>query len=51
MTCLVPSGRPDLHLHFLDGMGGGYAKAAEMMEAGELPVVAGSGRETAIFFA
>jgi hypothetical protein len=36
MTCLVPSGRPDLHLHFLDGMGGGYAKAAEMMEASEL---------------
>ena len=51
MTCLVPSGRPDLHLHFLDGMGGGYAKAAEMMEAGELPVVAGIGRGTAIFFA
>ncbi|MDK1373577.1 MULTISPECIES: DUF3095 family protein [unclassified Sinorhizobium] len=36
MTCLVPSGRPDSHLHFLDGMDGGYAKAAEMMEAGEL---------------
>ncbi|WP_049731814.1 DUF3095 family protein [Rhizobium ecuadorense] len=34
MTCLVPSGRPDSHLHFLDGMGGGYAKAAEMMEEG-----------------
>lgn len=34
MTCLVPSGSQDSHLHFLDGMGGGYAKAAEMMEAG-----------------
>lgn len=33
MTCLVPSVRPDAHLHFLDGMDGGYAKAAEMMEA------------------
>lgn len=39
MTCLVPSGRPEAHLHFLDGMGGGYAKAAEMMEAGELAAV------------
>lgn len=36
MTCLVPSGSPDSHLHFLDGMGGGYARAAEMMEAGAL---------------
>lgn len=35
MTCLVPSGKPDSHLHFLDGLGGGYAKAAEMLEAGE----------------
>ncbi|WP_414650774.1 DUF3095 family protein [Ensifer sp.] len=32
MTCLVPSAEPDAHLHFLDGMDGGYAKAAEMME-------------------
>ncbi|RDJ10473.1 DUF3095 family protein [Rhizobium grahamii] len=39
MTCFVPSGRPESHLHFLDGMGGGYAKAAEMMEAEELPLV------------
>jgi len=38
MTCLVPSGRPDSHLHFLDGMDGGYAKAAEMLEARELPI-------------
>ncbi|EJT05255.1 DUF3095 family protein [Rhizobium sp. CCGE 510] len=38
MTCLVPAGRPDSHLHFLDGMGGGYAKAAEMMEQGALAV-------------
>ncbi|TBC73589.1 DUF3095 domain-containing protein [Rhizobium leguminosarum] len=36
MTCLVPSGSADSHLHFLDGMGGGYARAAEMMEAGAL---------------
>ncbi len=34
MTCLVPSDRADSHLHFLDGMGGGYARAAEMMEQG-----------------
>jgi hypothetical protein len=39
MTCFVPSGKPDSHLHFLDGMGGGYAKAAEMMEANELAMV------------
>ncbi|ULR45638.1 DUF3095 family protein [Rhizobium sp. K102] len=39
MTCLVPSGRPDSHLHFLDGMGGGYAKAAEMMEEAALAEV------------
>ncbi|MGO4624736.1 DUF3095 family protein [Ensifer sp. 2YAB10] len=32
MTCLVPSARPDAHLHFLDGMDGGFAKAAEMMD-------------------
>ncbi|MBX5185290.1 DUF3095 family protein [Rhizobium sp. NZLR5] len=38
MTCLVPSGSPDSHLHFLDGAGGGYAKAAEMMEEGALAV-------------
>ncbi|SEH74012.1 Protein of unknown function [Rhizobium tibeticum] len=38
MTCFVPSGKPDSHLHFLDGMGGGYAKAAEMMEANDLPL-------------
>jgi hypothetical protein len=48
MTCLVPSGMPDSHLHFLDGMGGGYAKAAEMMEVGELPVVGGPARQTAM---
>lgn len=38
MTCLVPSGNRDSHLHFLDGMGGGYAKAAEMMEAGAVAI-------------
>jgi hypothetical protein len=31
MTCLVPSGDPRAHLHFLDGRDGGYAKAAEML--------------------
>ena len=48
MTCLVPSGRPDAHLHFLDGLDGGYAKAAQMMEANEPPVAAGSDRESAM---
>ncbi|WP_426230619.1 DUF3095 family protein [Pararhizobium sp. DWP3-4] len=33
MTCLVPSGSKNSHLHFLDGMGGGYTKAAAMLEA------------------
>lgn len=47
MTCLVPSGSPDSHLHFLDGMGGGYAKAAEMLEAGELPKVSAPDRMSA----
>ena len=42
MTCLVPSGRPDSHLHFLDGMDGGYTSAAEMMEASELPLASSS---------
>jgi hypothetical protein len=40
MTCFVPSDSPDSHLHFLDGMGGGYAKAAEMMEASVFPLAA-----------
>ncbi|WP_315860790.1 DUF3095 family protein [Rhizobium leguminosarum] len=31
MTCLVPSSNKRSHLHFLDGMGGGYTKAAEML--------------------
>ncbi|MNL58925.1 hypothetical protein D3C87_1826070 [compost metagenome] len=31
MTCLVPSAKPESHLHFLDGMDGGYSKAAEML--------------------
>ncbi len=33
MTCLVPSANSSAHLHFLDGMGGGYAKAAAMLKA------------------
>lgn len=33
MTCLVPAENSRSHLHFLDGMDGGYAKAAQMMKA------------------
>lgn len=33
MTCLVPTENPRSHLHFLDGIDGGYAKAARMMKA------------------
>ncbi|MEZ5936036.1 MAG: DUF3095 domain-containing protein [Alphaproteobacteria bacterium] len=33
MTCIVPSVLHDGHLHFLDGGGGGYAQAAEQLEA------------------
>lgn len=33
MTCLVPTGNPNSHLHFLDGLDGGYARAAENMNA------------------
>jgi hypothetical protein len=29
MTCIVPSPLLRDHLHFIDGAGGGYAKAAE----------------------
>lgn len=39
MTCLVPSGRPEGHLHFLDGSDGGYARAAAMMAA-DVPAAA-----------
>ncbi|MBP1860383.1 hypothetical protein J2Z75_003904 [Rhizobium herbae] len=44
MTCLVPSRNPNSHLHFLDGMGGGYTKAAAMLEAqsGDLRSLAGT---------
>ncbi len=31
LTCYVPSVTSDSHFHFLDGAGGGYAKAAENM--------------------
>jgi hypothetical protein len=31
MTCLVPGGSENAHLHFLDGLDGGYAKAAAML--------------------
>jgi Protein of unknown function (DUF3095) len=47
LTCLVPSGRQGSHLHFLDGMSGGYAKAAEMMEAGEHLMIVGAGKKAA----
>jgi hypothetical protein len=32
MTCIVPSHLTDDHLHFLDGAGGGYALAAQMLK-------------------
>ncbi|MDK4736933.1 DUF3095 family protein [Rhizobium sp. CNPSo 3490] len=36
MTCLVPAGARGSHLHFLDGMGGGYTAAASQLEAQKL---------------
>lgn len=33
MTCLVPTGARGAHLHFLDGMSGGYTAAAALLEA------------------
>ena len=33
MTCIVPSALASDHMHFLDGAGGGYARAAEAMKA------------------
>ncbi|MBB3394929.1 MULTISPECIES: DUF3095 family protein [unclassified Rhizobium] len=33
MTCLVPLDARGSHLHFLDGMGGGYTAAASLLEA------------------
>jgi hypothetical protein len=32
MTCLVPIGKRGFHLHFLDGMSGGYTAAASLLE-------------------
>ena len=32
MTCIVPSHVSKDHMHFVDGAGGGYAKAAEMLK-------------------
>ena len=32
MTCIVPSHLANDHMHFVDGAGGGYAKAAEMLK-------------------
>jgi hypothetical protein len=32
MTCFVPSPLAHDHVHFVDGAGGGYAKAAEMLK-------------------
>lgn len=37
MTCLVPIGARGSHLHFLDGMGGGYTAAASLLEAQKNP--------------
>lgn len=36
MTCIVPSHTSSDHMHFVDGAGGGYAKAAEMLKAQKL---------------
>lgn len=33
MTCIVPSHLSKDHMHFIDGAGGGYAKAAAMLKA------------------
>ena len=33
MTCIVPNHNDSNHMHFVDGAGGGYAKAAEMLKA------------------
>ena len=33
LTCYVPSVTSDSHFHFLDGAGGGYARAAENMKS------------------
>jgi hypothetical protein len=33
MTCLVPTGAPRSHLHFLDGRNGGYTAAASWLDA------------------
>ena len=35
MTCIVPSVVTSDHIHFLDGAGGGYAKAAAALKASE----------------
>ena len=32
MTCIVPNHLESDHMHFVDGAGGGYAKAAEMLK-------------------
>jgi hypothetical protein len=34
MTCFVPSPTASDHVHFVDGAGGGYARAAAMLKAG-----------------
>jgi hypothetical protein len=33
MTCLVSSETQGLHVHFIDGGGGGYTRAASQMKA------------------
>ena len=33
MTCFVPSPFAHDHMHIVDGAGGGYARAAEMLKA------------------
>ncbi len=35
MTCIVPSALASDHMHFLDGAGGGYARAAAMLKGAQ----------------
>jgi hypothetical protein len=37
MTCLVSSETDGLHVHFIDGGGGGYTRAASQLKAMRQP--------------
>ena len=41
MTCLVTSTADSLHVHFIDGGGGGYTNAAKKLKSSQQPVAAG----------